>query len=82
RWLSGALLVEPPPGQGPDLPVTEDRALLVTDTTLDTDGRVVAAGAMGKMMGRQGEANWRSSTASTNPPSLPRPAPGTVRTTV
>lgn len=39
--LAGALLVEPPPGQGPDLRVTEDRVLLVTDTTLDTDGRVV-----------------------------------------
>jgi len=53
--LAGALLVEPPTGQGPDLPVTEDRVLLVTDTTLDTDGRVVAAGAMEKIMGRQGE---------------------------
>ncbi|MGH3868464.1 MAG: multicopper oxidase family protein [Pseudonocardiaceae bacterium] len=49
--LAGALLVE----DGQDLPVSADRVLLVTDTTLDTAGRVVPVGAMDKMMGRHGE---------------------------
>lgn len=49
--LAGALLVDP----GPELPVTSDRVLLVSDTTLDAAGRVVTVGAMDKMMGRQGE---------------------------
>ncbi len=49
--LAGALLVD----HGPALPVTNDRVLLVTDTTLDAAGRVVTVGAMDKMMGRQGE---------------------------
>jgi FtsP/CotA-like multicopper oxidase with cupredoxin domain len=49
--LAGALLVDP----GPELPVTNDRVLLITDTTLDAAGRVVPVGAMDKMMGRQGE---------------------------
>jgi FtsP/CotA-like multicopper oxidase with cupredoxin domain len=49
--LAGALLVD----HGPELPVTSDRVLLVTDTTLDAAGRVVTVGAMDKMMGRQGE---------------------------
>lgn len=53
--LAGALLVDPPREQGPDLPVTDDRVLLVTDTTLDDDGRVTPVSAMDKMMGRQGE---------------------------
>ncbi|MFC5993290.1 multicopper oxidase family protein [Pseudonocardia hispaniensis] len=48
--LAGALLVD----HGPDLPVTDDRVLLITDTTLDADGRVVAPGPMERMMGRQG----------------------------
>ncbi len=49
--LVGALLVD----RGPDLPVGLDRILLVSDTTLDGDGRIVAAGAMDRAMGRQGE---------------------------
>jgi FtsP/CotA-like multicopper oxidase with cupredoxin domain len=49
--LAGALLID----HGPELPVAGDRVLLVTDTTLDDAGRVAAAGAMDKMMGRQGE---------------------------
>jgi FtsP/CotA-like multicopper oxidase with cupredoxin domain len=49
--LAGALLVD----HGPELPVTSDRVLLVTDTALDAAGRVVPVGAMDKMMGRQGE---------------------------
>jgi FtsP/CotA-like multicopper oxidase with cupredoxin domain len=49
--LAGALLVE----HGSDLPVSEDRVLLVTDTTLDAAGQVVSVGAMDKMMGRQGQ---------------------------
>lgn len=49
--LLGALLVD----RGPDLPVTDDRVLLISDTTLDSDGRVVPPSAMDKMMGRQGE---------------------------
>ncbi|QJY45514.1 multicopper oxidase family protein [Pseudonocardia broussonetiae] len=52
--LAGALLVAPP-GQDPDLPVLEDRVLLVTDTTLDGDGRLAEIGAMDRAMGRQGE---------------------------
>jgi len=49
--LAGALIVD----RGPDLPVTEDRVLLVTDTTLDSDGQVAQVGAMDKAMGRHGE---------------------------
>lgn len=49
--LVGALLVE---GE-PDLPVTEDRVLLVTDTTLDGFGRVAPPTMMATMMGREGE---------------------------
>ncbi len=49
--LAGALLID----HGPELPVTNDRVLLVTDTTLDAAGRVVTVGAMDKMMGRRGE---------------------------
>lgn len=48
--LAGALLVD----RGPELPVTADRVLLVTDTTLDADGRIVAATPMDRMMGRDG----------------------------
>jgi len=53
--LVGALLVDPPRDRGPDLTVTDDRVLLVTDTTLDDNGQVTPASAMDKMMGRQGE---------------------------
>ncbi|MBP2371756.1 multicopper oxidase family protein [Pseudonocardia parietis] len=53
--LAGALLVDPPLGNGPDLPVVEDRVLLVTDTTLDADGHLLEASAMDRAMGRQGE---------------------------
>lgn len=53
--LAGALLVDPSLGQGPDVPTVEDRVLLVTDTTLDSGGRVVEVGAMDRAMGRQGE---------------------------
>ncbi len=53
--LAGALLVDPPLGQDPDLSVTADRVLLVTDTTLNTGGHVVAPSAMDRAMGRQGE---------------------------
>jgi FtsP/CotA-like multicopper oxidase with cupredoxin domain len=49
--LVGALLVE---GEA-DLPVTADLVLLVTDTTLDGSGRVVPAGPMARMMGREGD---------------------------
>jgi FtsP/CotA-like multicopper oxidase with cupredoxin domain len=49
--LAGALLVE---GE-PDLPVTDDLVLLVTDTTLDGSGRVASAPFMAKMMGREGD---------------------------
>ncbi|WP_214368001.1 multicopper oxidase family protein [Pseudonocardia sp. H11422] len=49
--LAGALLVD----GGPDLPVTADRVLLVTDTTLDGDGRVAPVSPMDRMLGRQGE---------------------------
>ncbi|MGQ0773762.1 MAG: multicopper oxidase family protein [Pseudonocardiales bacterium] len=49
--LAGVLLVD----RGPDLPVTADRVLLVTDTTLDGDGRVTQISDMDRAMGRQGE---------------------------
>ncbi|GAA1394147.1 multicopper oxidase family protein [Catellatospora coxensis] len=49
--LAGALLVE----GGPDLPVSSDRVLLVTDTTLDAGGHVVPADAMARMQGREGD---------------------------
>jgi FtsP/CotA-like multicopper oxidase with cupredoxin domain len=49
--LAGALLVD----GGPDLPVTEDRVLLVTDTTMDPAGGVVPASAAVRTMGREGE---------------------------
>ncbi len=49
--LVGALLVQ----GDPDLPVTGDRTLLVTDTTLDGSGRVATPTMMATMMGREGE---------------------------
>ena len=49
--LAGALLVD----DGPDLPVTHDRVLLVMDTTLAAAGRVATASAMDRMIGREGE---------------------------
>ena len=49
--LAGALLVDP----GLDLPVTRDRVLVITDTTLDAAGRVADVSAMDRMMGREGE---------------------------
>ncbi|WP_316770670.1 multicopper oxidase family protein [Streptomyces sasae] len=51
--LAGALLVDG--GPDPDLPVTDDLVLLVTDTTLDGAGRVAAPNMMARMMGREGE---------------------------
>ncbi|MET8451810.1 multicopper oxidase family protein [Streptomyces sp. NPDC005209] len=51
--LAGALLVDG--GPAPDLPVTDDLVLLVTDTTLDGAGRVAAPNMMARMMGREGE---------------------------
>jgi FtsP/CotA-like multicopper oxidase with cupredoxin domain len=51
--LVGALLVE---GEGDRyLPVTSDRVLLVTDTTLDSSGRLAPVSTMATMMGREGE---------------------------
>jgi FtsP/CotA-like multicopper oxidase with cupredoxin domain len=49
--LAGALLVD----GGPSLPVDDDRVLLVTDTTLATDGTVAAAGPAERMRGREGQ---------------------------
>lgn len=49
--LAGALLVE----GGPDLPVSADRVLMVTDITLDGDNHVVPADAMARMQGREGD---------------------------
>jgi FtsP/CotA-like multicopper oxidase with cupredoxin domain len=53
--LFGALLVDPPPGQEPDLSTVEDRVLLISDISLEDDGRVARAGGMDRMMGRHGE---------------------------
>jgi FtsP/CotA-like multicopper oxidase with cupredoxin domain len=49
--LAGALLVE----AEPDLPVTEDLVLLVTDITLDDAGRVSDPSPMARMLGREGD---------------------------
>ncbi|MGI5132818.1 multicopper oxidase family protein [Pseudonocardia sp. CA-107938] len=48
--LAGALLVD----VDQDLPVTAEQVLLVTDTTLDSAGHIVAATAGERMMGREG----------------------------
>ncbi|MGW7365348.1 multicopper oxidase family protein [Streptomyces sp. NPDC054841] len=52
--LVGALLVEGVGGVA-DLPVSGERLLLVTDTTLDGAGRVVSPPMMARMTGREGE---------------------------
>jgi len=49
--LVGALLVE----AEPDLPVSNDLVLLVTDTTLDGAGRVAPASRMARLQGREGD---------------------------
>jgi FtsP/CotA-like multicopper oxidase with cupredoxin domain len=49
--MVGALLI----GGAPELPVTGDRVLLVTDITLDGSGRVAAVNPMVTMIGREGE---------------------------
>jgi len=49
--LVGALLVE----AEPDLQVTGDLVLLVTDTTLDGAGRVAPTGRMANLQGREGD---------------------------
>jgi len=51
--LAGALLIDS--GADPEIPVSDDLVLLVTDTTLDAAGRVVASDPMTRMMGRQGD---------------------------
>jgi FtsP/CotA-like multicopper oxidase with cupredoxin domain len=53
--LVGALLVKPPPGQGPELGVTADRVLMVTDITLAGDGTVASPSTMEREQGREGE---------------------------
>jgi FtsP/CotA-like multicopper oxidase with cupredoxin domain len=49
--LVGALIVE----GGPDLSVSDDLVLLVTDISLDADGRVAPATPMSRTMGREGD---------------------------
>jgi FtsP/CotA-like multicopper oxidase with cupredoxin domain len=49
--LVGALLIE----GNPDLQVTNDLVLLVTDITLDGSGRVTPASRMAKLQGREGD---------------------------
>lgn len=49
--LVGALLVE----TEPDLPVTADRVMMITDTTLDGTGRVASPDVAARMIGREGE---------------------------
>lgn len=53
--LAGALLVEPLPGQPPDLAAATDQVLVVTDITLTDDGRVATPSTMDRNMGRQGQ---------------------------
>ena len=48
--LAGGLIVD----RGPDVPVTADRLLLITDITLDGAGAVVPATAADRAMGREG----------------------------
>ena len=48
--LAGALIVD----GGPDLGVGADRVMLLSDISLDDNGRVLAVGPMDRMMGRQG----------------------------
>jgi FtsP/CotA-like multicopper oxidase with cupredoxin domain len=48
--LVGGLIVD----RGTDLPVTTDRLMLVTDTTLDADGTVAPTSAADRAMGREG----------------------------
>ncbi|HEX7744364.1 MAG TPA: multicopper oxidase family protein, partial [Micromonosporaceae bacterium] len=49
--LVGAIVIE----GGPELPVTDDRILLVTDTTLDGSGSVVPASPADNVLGREGD---------------------------
>ncbi|HEY2832626.1 MAG TPA: multicopper oxidase family protein [Sporichthyaceae bacterium] len=49
--LAGALVV----AAEPDLSVTRERVLVITDTTLTKDGHVADPGGMGRMMGRRGD---------------------------
>jgi FtsP/CotA-like multicopper oxidase with cupredoxin domain len=49
--LAGALLVD----NGPDLTVTDDLVLLVTDTSLDGAGHIAQPPLMARMMGREGD---------------------------
>lgn len=53
--LFGALLVDPAPGEGPDLSMVDDRVLLISDITFDPAGRVARPTGMDRMMGRLGE---------------------------
>lgn len=53
--LFGALVVDPAPGRGPDLPVADDRVLLISDITFDAAGRIAQPTGMERMMGRLGE---------------------------
>jgi len=48
--LVGGLIVD----RGPDLPITTDRLMLVTDITLDGAGAVVPANSTDRAMGREG----------------------------
>ncbi|WP_019873149.1 multicopper oxidase family protein [Sporichthya polymorpha] len=54
--LFGALLVEPLPGEGPDLSTVQDRVLLISDISSDSAGRIAQPTGMEKMMGRIGES--------------------------
>ena len=49
--LFGAIIVEDPEA----IPVSRERVLLVSDTTLDSAGNVAAASPMERMAGREGE---------------------------
>ena len=53
--LAGALLVEPPAEQPPQLLVSADHVLLITDITLAADGTIASTSPMDRNMGRQGE---------------------------
>ena len=59
--LYGAIIVEDPD----PVPVSRDRMMVISDISLDSDGSVAVAGAMDKMMGREGR--WVLVNGQLNP---------------
>jgi FtsP/CotA-like multicopper oxidase with cupredoxin domain len=54
--LYGAMIVgDPPHSGGTAVPITRERVLVISDTSLDIAGRVRAASRMARMQGREGD---------------------------